>query len=171
MNLVTFGSWTWLWETLNGLFLVICNLIYMLISLLYQVFNAVAKVNLFSDEVFKDITSRIYVVMGIAMLFIFAYNIILMIINPEDKKSTGSTAKVVKETVISLVLPSNVIVAPSVAAVIASSTVAYSVSPILASFPSAPTIIGKSNNKVKIENKYFFIFSLLYLIIIVYIQL
>lgn len=104
MNLVTFGSWTWLWETLNGLFLVICNLIYMLISLLYQVFNAVAKVNLFSDEVFKDITSRIYVVMGIAMLFIFAYNIILMIINPEDKKSTGSTAKVVKETVISLVL-------------------------------------------------------------------
>ena len=104
MNLVTFGSWTWLWETLNGLFLVICNLIYMLISLLYQVFNAVAKVNLFSDEVFKDITSRIYVVMGIAMLFIFAYNIILMIINPDDKKSTGSTAKVVKETVISLVL-------------------------------------------------------------------
>lgn len=104
MNLFILGSWNWLWETINGLFLVICNLIYSLISWLYQVFDAVAKVNLFSEETFDEITSRIYVVMGIAMLFVFAYNIILMIINPDDKKTTGNTGKLVKETIISLVL-------------------------------------------------------------------
>lgn len=104
MNLISLASWTWLWETINGLFLIICNWIYILIGLLYQVFEAVAKVNLFSRETFDEITSRIYVIMGVAMLFIFAYNIILMIINPEDKKTTGNTGKIVKETIISLVL-------------------------------------------------------------------
>lgn len=89
--------WMSIWLSLN-------DFVYSIISVLYQVFESVANVNLFSEEVFKDITSRIYIVMGIAMLFIFAYNLILMIINPEDKKSTGQTTKVVKETIISLVL-------------------------------------------------------------------
>ncbi len=104
MNLFNLGSLTWLWETFNGLMLLICDMIYRLIGLLYQVFNAISKVNLFDRETFTQITRNMYVVMGVAMLFIFAYNIVLMIINPEDKKTTGSTTKIVKETIISLVL-------------------------------------------------------------------
>lgn len=104
MNLFNFGSLTWLWETFNGLMLLICDMIYKLIGLLYQVFCLISKVNLFDRSTFAQITKNMYVVMGIAMLFIFAYNIVLMIINPDDKKSTGSTTKVVKETIISLVL-------------------------------------------------------------------
>ena len=102
MSLLSLGGffsdiWMSIWLSLN-------NFVYSIIGMLYQVFESVANVNLFSEEVFKDITSRIYIIMGIAMLFIFAYNLILMIINPEEKKSTGQTTKVVKETIISLVL-------------------------------------------------------------------
>ncbi len=102
MNLFSLGGffsdiWMSIWLSLN-------DFVYSIISVLYQVFEGVANVNLFSEEVFKDITSRIYIIMGIAMLFIFAYNLILMIINPEEKKSTGQTTKIVKETIISLVL-------------------------------------------------------------------
>ena len=102
MNLFSLGGffsdiWMSIWLSLN-------DFVYSIISVLYQVFEGVAEVNLFSEKVFKDITSRIYIIMGIAMLFIFAYNLILMIINPEEKKSTGQTTKVVKETIISLVL-------------------------------------------------------------------
>lgn len=104
MNLFSLGSWTWVWETFNGLMLLICDMIYRLIGLLYQVFYAISQVNLFDRNTFAQITRNMYVVMGVAMLFIFAYNIVLMIINPDDKKSTGSTTKVVKETIISLVL-------------------------------------------------------------------
>lgn len=89
--------WMSIWLSLN-------DFVYSIISVLYQVFEGVANVNLFSEEVFKDITSRIYIIMGIAMLFIFAYNLVLMIINPDDKKGTGQTTKVIKETMISLVL-------------------------------------------------------------------
>mgnify|MGYP004456242511 CR=1 FL=1 len=104
MNLFSLGSWTWVWETFNGLMLLICDMIYRLIGLLYQVFYAISQVNLFDRNTFAQITRNMYVVMGVAMLFIFAYNLVLMIINPDDKKSTGSTTKVVKETIISLVL-------------------------------------------------------------------
>lgn len=102
MSLLSLGGffsdiWMSIWLSLN-------DFVYSIISVLYQVFEGVANVNLFSEEVFKDITSRIYIIMGIAMLFIFAYNLILMIINPEEKKSTGQTTKIVKETIISLVL-------------------------------------------------------------------
>jgi len=103
MNIFSLGAtwWNGLW---NHIWLWFCDMIYVFINWLYQVFETVANVNLFSEEVFKEITSRIYVVMGIAMLFVFAYNLVLMIINPDDKKSTGSTTKLVKETIISLVV-------------------------------------------------------------------
>ena len=104
MQLFNLGSWTWLWETINGLFLTICNWVYILVAFLYKVFMAVARVNLFDKKTFSDLTSRLYIVIGIAMLFIFAYNLILLIINPDDKKSTGAMTKVVKETMISLTL-------------------------------------------------------------------
>lgn len=103
MSIFTLGA-TWINALLNTIWLSICKVIFVFINWLYQVFETVANVNLFSEEVFSDITSRIYIVMGIAMLFIFAYNLVLMIINPDDKKSTGSTTKLVKETIISLMV-------------------------------------------------------------------
>ena len=104
MNLFSLASWTWFWETINSLLLVLCNWVYSLVGVIYQVFLAIARVNLFDAATFEKITKRIYIVIGIAMLFIFAYNIILMIINPEDKKTTGNTGKLVKETIISFTL-------------------------------------------------------------------
>ena len=103
MNIFSLGA-TWLNNILNTIWLSICSVLYKFINWLYQVFESVARVNLFSEEVFQEITSRIYIVMGIAMLFIFAYNLVLMIVNPDDKKSTGATTKIVKETIISLVV-------------------------------------------------------------------
>lgn len=91
------NTWYSIWLSLN-------SLVYSAITLIYEVFFTVASVNLFDEKIFESFTKRIYIVMGIAMLFIFAYNLILMIINPDDKKGTGQTTKVVKEVIISLVL-------------------------------------------------------------------
>lgn len=106
MNLVNFGgligdaiadTWMSIWLSIN-------SMVYSIIELLYKVFVAVANVNLFGEDVFNKIVKRVYIVMAIAMLFIFAYNLVLMIINPDDKKSTGQMTKMIKETIISLVL-------------------------------------------------------------------
>lgn len=102
MNLVLFG--TFIYDAWMTIVLALNWLTYNIIEILYRVFVAVANVNLFSKDIFEAFTSRMYIVVGMAMLFIFAYNIILMIINPEDKKGTGQMSKAVKETIISLVL-------------------------------------------------------------------
>ena len=90
-----------LWFTI---WLSLCNGVYSLIGALYRVFEAVANINLFSQDIFDQFVKRIYIIMGVAMLFIFAYNIILLIINPSDKNGSGNGLKLVKETFISLTL-------------------------------------------------------------------
>lgn len=105
MGLISLAAGSWWYEIWISIWLLICQGLYIFIGALYQVFEKVASVNLFSVEVFTEITSRIYIVMGIAMLFIFAYNLVLLIINPDEKKgSNNQMSKVVKETIISLAL-------------------------------------------------------------------
>lgn len=90
-------AWMSIWIVIN-------QMLYSIIELLYRVFVAVANVNLFDKDIFDSFTNRMYIVIAMAMVFIFAYNLVLMIINPEDKKGTGQATKLVKETIISLVL-------------------------------------------------------------------
>ena len=74
MNIFNFGGiigdaiadmWMSIWLSLN-------NLVYNIIEVLYRVFESVAKINLFSDKDYKLITGRVYVIMGVVMLFIMA---------------------------------------------------------------------------------------------------
>lgn len=104
MSIFSLGAATIIGDLFNYLVYAICNPIYSLVSWLYQVYESVCSINLFSTEIFEEITGRIYVIIGIAMLFIFAYNLILMIINPDDKKNSGSMGTVVKETMISFII-------------------------------------------------------------------
>lgn len=105
MSLLTLGGLgTFVSNTWMAICIALNWMVYSVIGILYEVFNAISNINLFNKEIFEGFTQRMYVVIGVAMLFIFAYNLILMIINPEDKKSTGQMSKVVKETIISLVL-------------------------------------------------------------------
>lgn len=98
------GIGKWISDAWMGIWIVINQMLYSIIELLYRVFVAVSNVNLFDRDVFDSFTNRMYIVIAMAMVFIFAYNLVLMIINPEDKKGTGQATKLVKETIISLVL-------------------------------------------------------------------
>ena len=83
------------------------GLVYGLISTFYQVFNAVSKVSLYgsSNEKINELTDRIYVILGVAMLFVLAYNIILLIMNPDNANKGEKTVQgLLKNFVISIVL-------------------------------------------------------------------
>ncbi len=100
---------------LNGIGLFIDKIIYGLISVAYQVFMLISKANLYNNagDKISRLTERIYVILGIAMLFVLAYNIILLIINP-DKVSGGgdkSLQGMFKNFIISVVI---LTVAPTV---------------------------------------------------------
>lgn len=91
---------------LNGMSMFLDKIIYSLISTVYQVFIAVSKASLYGnvDDKINKLTERIYVILGIAMLFVMAYNIILLIINPDKSSGDKSVQGLFKNFVISIVV-------------------------------------------------------------------
>ena len=96
---------SWLINAFYGILLTIDYVIYLAINLCYQLFEVVSKVEVFTAENIGIISRRIYTIIGIVMLFVFAYNIILGIVDPDSlNKGDKSVQNIVKNTVISVVL-------------------------------------------------------------------
>ena len=94
-----------------GLLKHIDTVIYKLIDYVYDIFNALAKTNIFDAQDYKTIVSRIYVILGMIMLFSLAYSLLKAVINPDEfAKGENSFPKLIKNVVVSLaiiaVLPS-----------------------------------------------------------------
>lgn len=88
---------------------------YTLLVVAYNIFDAVAQLDLFGgstagEKLYDDITSRIYGIISVVMIFIFAYQLIMLIVDPEGKQKKSQSA-LIKDTVISIIL---VIVMPTI---------------------------------------------------------
>jgi hypothetical protein len=80
---------------------------YGLLGVAYNIFYAVAQLNLFGgnsagQELYDTITGRFYNVLSIIMIFVFAYQLIMLIIDPEGKEQKAS-GTIVKDTLISII--------------------------------------------------------------------
>lgn len=95
-------------NTLLSILMMLDTLIYWIVSVVYRVFILVSKASLYntSDTKIKALTDRIFVILGVAMLFVMAYNIILLIMNPDKMSSGGdkSLQGLLKNLVISVVI-------------------------------------------------------------------
>ena len=88
-----------------GLLMWIDTVIYGFVDYVYDIFNALAKVNLFKTEDYQTIVSRIYVVLGLIMLFVLAYSLLKAVINPDEfAKGESSFPKLIKNVVVSLAI-------------------------------------------------------------------
>lgn len=95
----------WVSSAFYGILLTIDYVIYLAINICYQLFEVVSKVEVFSTENVGVISRRIYTIIGIVMLFVFAYNIILAIVDPDSlSKGEKSVKNIVQNTIISIVL-------------------------------------------------------------------
>lgn len=96
----------WISDAFYGILLALDYVVYIFINFSYQLFEVVSKVEIFSNTELAAITRNVYTVLGIGMLFVFAYNIILAIINPDmvNSKDDKSLRGMVKNLVISIVL-------------------------------------------------------------------
>lgn len=95
----------WVSNAFYGILLTIDYVIYLAINICYQLFEVVSKVEVFSTENVGVISRRIYTIIGIVMLFVFAYNIILAIVDPDSlSKGEKSVKNIVQNIIISIVL-------------------------------------------------------------------
>lgn len=88
-----------------GLLMFIDTIIYRLVDYVYDIFNALAKINIFDMNDYKTIVSRIYVILGMVMLFSLAYSLLKAVINPDEfAKGENSFPKLIKNVIISLAI-------------------------------------------------------------------
>lgn len=81
---------------------------YGLLTVAYNIFYAVSQIDLFGGGgagqlLYTNLTKRIYTILSVVMVFIFAYQLIMLVIDPEGKNK-GGAVQVFKSTVISIAL-------------------------------------------------------------------
>lgn len=96
-------------RTLGGIFICLFDTVaYTLVSVSYRIFLAVSELDLFGGgtagaALYEIFTKKMYLVLSVVMLFIFAYELILLLINP-DGDGTKKTTGLLKDFVISIAL-------------------------------------------------------------------
>lgn len=96
----------------TGFFLLLDGVIYNLIRSVYRVFDFLARVNIFNDDAYQDISRKIYVILGLIMMFVLAYTLLRAVMNPDDfTKGEKSFPSLIKNIVISLAL---IVVMPAI---------------------------------------------------------
>lgn len=84
------GAWTWVEEILQWIGMWIDALVYKLLAAFYNIFMAIVKMNLGDvNDMFDNLLMRIYLVLGLFMLFKISFNLLQMLVNP-DKVSDSS---------------------------------------------------------------------------------
>ena len=92
--------------------LLIDGVIYDFICYIYEIFYALADINIFSDTTYNEITTKLYVILGLVMMFALAYSLLKAVINPDDyAKGEQSINKLIPNVIISLAI---IVVLPTV---------------------------------------------------------
>ncbi len=86
-------------EMIVGIFLLIDSLIYTFVGWLYQLFLVLASFRLFESDMYESIKSSIYTIIGVVLLFILAFELLKMMVDPDKAKG----AEVVKKIIINLI--------------------------------------------------------------------
>lgn len=94
----------WIQGGLYKLLLLLDSLVYTLISWFYQVFNVLASCQLFTSDIYEGLAQRIYIIVGIVTLFMLSYQLLLLVINPDESKNFGDGKKIVINVVTSLAM-------------------------------------------------------------------
>lgn len=96
----------WLFEEkLSQLWLLIDSALYSVVAWLYELFLKIAQTEIFNDAVYENFAQRVYIVLGIVMLFALAYNLLTAIVNPDNlTKGDKSMSKVATKLVTSLII-------------------------------------------------------------------
>ncbi len=85
-----------------GIILTLDTLIFGLISSAFKVFMAIASARLLSSDAYYTIANKVYLIIGVLMLFVLSYAMLKAIVNPDEgKKSFGPG--IIKRIVIAVV--------------------------------------------------------------------
>lgn len=103
--MASYWKQAWYMDILRSIFGLIDNIVYFLISILYQIFFNVANATLISGETIKAFYGRIQLILGILIMFKLAISLISGIMNPDTiSDNKNGFFGIIKRIVIALVM-------------------------------------------------------------------
>ena len=101
-----FLKWSGIKEAVVSIFLFLDAIVYSFISYVYQIFLVLAGSNSIVDDSFIDgFVERLYMIIGVVALFIIAYSLLKMMVNPDEGlKGKNSPTKIIFNIISSIVL-------------------------------------------------------------------
>lgn len=86
-----------------GLLLSLDSIVYLLLGGAYRVFMAVAGARLLSSEAYTQVANKIYIIVGVLMLFVLSYSILRAIVDPDKNLKEELGGQLFKRVVIAVV--------------------------------------------------------------------
>lgn len=105
--------WTWGQDFLDtvvsffySILLTIDCIIYSFVSYVYKIFLVLAQGGkIFDDRMIDGLINRLYLILGVVMLFILAYSLLKSMINPDEiAKSKNSPIHIIRDVIIAIAL-------------------------------------------------------------------
>ena len=93
--------------TFFSILLTLDGWVYNIIDWLYDIFVAIATIDVFSteQETINKVVTNVYVILGVVMLFALAYSLLKAVINPENfSKGDTSFSKLMQNIVVSIII-------------------------------------------------------------------
>lgn len=120
------------------------GILYNWICDLFDIFYFLCGIQLFSDSDYNNIVQKVYVILGLVMMFVLVYSLLLAVIDPDKfAKGENSFPKLIQNVIVSLII---IVVLPTVFNAVFSfqnSLLKYEVIPKL--------ILGDTSDLVKVE--------------------
>ena len=86
-----------------GIFLTLDTIIYDLVGKAFNIFMAIAGARLLSTEAYMEVANKVYIIVGVLMLFVLSYSILRSIIDPDKNLKEELGGKLVQRIIIAVV--------------------------------------------------------------------
>lgn len=86
-----------------GIIMTLDTFVYSLVNSSYRIFMAIASARLLSSDVYYEIANKIYIVVGVLMLFVLSYSILKAIVNPDELSKENNGAGIVKRIALAVI--------------------------------------------------------------------
>lgn len=95
----------------NGMLISLSTLPFKFVNIVYRIFLKLAETNIFNESAYKSLTTNIYRIIAVVMLFVMAYAILLKIVDPDGSSKGVDGKQVLVKFSTSIVL---IILCPSI---------------------------------------------------------
>lgn len=91
-------------SALNSLLVYIVSIIYHFVAQIMKLFVVLSEAEILDSSVYMQLVKNFYLILGVGMLFVIAFSLLKVMVDPESSKGTEETTGIIKKFITSILL-------------------------------------------------------------------